>query len=513
MEKRKAIVSLKGVSKAYSRNAKAVKKIDLDVYEGDFLVLVGPSGCGKSTTLRMVAGLEDVTEGELYIDGKFANYISPRERNLAMVFQNYALYPQLNVYDNIGFSLRIKGAKKEEIKEKVFEAARLLSLGPYLDRYPRELSGGQMQRVALGRAIVKECPIYLMDEPLSNLDAKLRVQMRSEIVRLMHELKGTAIYVTHDQTEAMTMASRIVVMNEGYVQQEGTPDEVYGRPLNLFVATFIGNPPMNVVKGEAGPEGISLGGMEVPDGGSGLKSVRAFYEARLLEAKDLLAALLSPSLPSARLLVKKGKSRKWLEGEEGKAALSALREALSSGENGVLSPLRRLLEEPFDEKGAGEAVSAIEERLLSYQEAALSARSYLHHEQEEAKPRKRKRLRLPKKEAGDPFLSLRSFLEEAVSFYEEALQEDKAPAYVGFRPEDVRLVSSGGYEARLDLVEPLGSSSYLHFPLGESDALALLVGKKRYQEGDDVRLAIASDDLYLFDPVSGQAIYRKENNR
>ncbi len=242
-----SFVSLRNINKIYPNNVQAVFDFNLDIDKNDFIALVGPSGCGKSTTLRMIAGLEDISSGKLYIDKVLANYLESKDRDIAMVFQSYALYPQLNVYDNIAFGLNIRKMDKSEIQERVFKAADILDLGPYLDRKPKELSGGQMQRVALGRAIVRNAQLFLMDEPLSNLDAKLRVQMRSEIVRIHEEVGATTIYVTHDQVEAMTMANRIVVMNKGFIQQVGSPIDVYDHPINLFVATFIGTPPMNIL--------------------------------------------------------------------------------------------------------------------------------------------------------------------------------------------------------------------------------------------------------------------------
>ncbi len=242
-----SFISLRNIDKVYQNNVQAVYDFNLEVDKHDFVALVGPSGCGKSTTLRMIAGLEEISAGKLYIDGVLSNYLPSKDRDIAMVFQNYALYPQLNVYDNIAFGLKIRKTDKKEIEKRVFEAADILDLGPYLDRKPKQLSGGQMQRVALGRAIVRKAKLFLMDEPLSNLDAKLRVQMRSEIVRIHEEVGATTIYVTHDQTEAMTMANKIVVMSKGFIQQAGAPLDIYRNPATLFVATFIGTPPMNIL--------------------------------------------------------------------------------------------------------------------------------------------------------------------------------------------------------------------------------------------------------------------------
>ena len=243
-------IVLKNIDKVYDNDVQAVFDFNLEIEDKDFIVFVGPSGCGKSTTLRMIAGLEDITEGEFYIDGKLMNDVEPKDRDIAMVFQSYALYPHMTVYDNMAFGLKINKIPKDEIDRRVIEAAKVLEIDGYLDRKPRLLSGGQRQRVALGRAIVRNSKVFLMDEPLSNLDAKLRVHMRSEIIKLHERLGATTIYVTHDQTEAMTMATRIVVMKDGYIQQIGRPKEIYNNPSNIFVAGFVGAPATNFLKGK-----------------------------------------------------------------------------------------------------------------------------------------------------------------------------------------------------------------------------------------------------------------------
>jgi multiple sugar transport system ATP-binding protein len=240
-----AKVELKGVSKVYEGNVHAVDNANIVVEDKEFVVFVGPSGCGKSTTLRMIAGLEDITEGELYIDGELMNDVPPKDRNIAMVFQNYALYPHMTVYENMAFGLRIKKVEKSEIDRRVHDAARKLDIEKFLDRKPKALSGGQRQRVAVGRAIVRNPKVFLFDEPLSNLDAKLRVTMRAELSKLHSDLNATMIYVTHDQVEAMTMANKIVVYKDGKVQQIGSPLHLYNHPINKFVAGFIGSPSMN----------------------------------------------------------------------------------------------------------------------------------------------------------------------------------------------------------------------------------------------------------------------------
>ena len=262
-----ASVKLTKVKKVYDNNVVAVHDFDLDIKDKEFVVFVGPSGCGKSTTLRMIAGLEEISDGTVEIDGEVVNDLQPKDRNIAMVFQNYALYPHMTVYDNIAFSLRLQKVPEDVIYEKVTNAAEILGITEYLMRKPRALSGGQRQRVAIGRAMVRNSKVFLMDEPLSNLDAKLRNQMRAEIILLRQKLDTTFIYVTHDQTEAMTLGDRIVIMKDGYIQQIGTPQDVFNHPSNLFVAGFIGMPVMNFFDAELKREGnkffVEVGGIKV----------------------------------------------------------------------------------------------------------------------------------------------------------------------------------------------------------------------------------------------------------
>ncbi|MBT2614655.1 MULTISPECIES: ABC transporter ATP-binding protein [unclassified Bacillus (in: firmicutes)] len=255
------------IFKIYDKKVTAVKDFNLRVADKEFIVFVGPSGCGKSTTLRMIAGLEDISQGDLYIDGKRVNDVPPKDRDIAMVFQNYALYPHMSVFDNMAFGLKLRKTPKAEIKQRVNEAARILGLEELLNRKPKALSGGQRQRVALGRAIVRDAKVFLMDEPLSNLDAKLRVQMRAEIAKLHKRLDTTTIYVTHDQTEAMTMATRLVVMKDGIIQQVGAPKDVYEKPINVFVGGFIGSPAMNFFTGTLKEGTIKIGeqALEIPE--------------------------------------------------------------------------------------------------------------------------------------------------------------------------------------------------------------------------------------------------------
>ena len=263
-----ASVKLTDVKKVYDNKVTAVHDFNLDIKDKEFIVFVGPSGCGKSTTLRMIAGLEDISGGTVEIDGTVVNDLQPKDRDIAMVFQNYALYPHMTVYDNIAFSLRLKKVPEDEVYERVTNAARVLGITEYLTRKPRALSGGQRQRVAIGRAMVRNAKVFLMDEPLSNLDAKLRNQMRAEIILLRQKLDTTFIYVTHDQTEAMTLGDRIVIMKEGFIEQVGTPQEVFDTPVNLFVAGFIGSPQMNFLKAEllrdGGGYSVGILGVRIP---------------------------------------------------------------------------------------------------------------------------------------------------------------------------------------------------------------------------------------------------------
>jgi multiple sugar transport system ATP-binding protein len=295
-----ADVAFNEVDKVYDNGVQAVFDLTLDIHDGEFLVLVGPSGCGKTTALRMVAGLEDISDGTLSIGGRVVNDLSPKERDIAMVFQNYALYPHLSVAENIAFGLRLRKAPKATINERVAWAAKLLDLTPYLDRKPKELSGGQRQRVAMGRAIVRQPQVFLMDEPLSNLDAKLRVQMRADIAKLQRELQTTTVYVTHDQVEAMTMGDRVAVMSKGYLQQVDAPQRLYDRPENMFVAGFIGTPPMNLLEGTVAVNGgvtVDLGGntLAIPD-----QAIANYPRLREWNGREVIVGLRAGDLHPAQ---------------------------------------------------------------------------------------------------------------------------------------------------------------------------------------------------------------------
>ena len=301
-------VSLRDVRKSFG-DVTVIDGISMEIAAGEFVVMVGPSGCGKSTLLRMIAGLEEVTSGEVAIDGKVVNRVEPKDRNIAMVFQNYALYPHMSVYDNLAYGLKIRGLARPEIEKRVREAAATLGIDKYLERRPRELSGGQRQRVAMGRAIVREPQVFLFDEPLSNLDAKLRVQMRAELAALHHRQETTTLYVTHDQVEAMTLAERMLVMSQGRCEQVGPPDEVYSRPATTFVAGFIGSPPMNLIPGcvetdaevLATPDGVRV---KLPRKVPGLagREVLLGIRPEHLEITDEASAMLAPEVDFVELL-------------------------------------------------------------------------------------------------------------------------------------------------------------------------------------------------------------------
>jgi len=291
-----ADIKLENVTKRYPDGYEAVRDMSLEIKDGEFVILVGPSGCGKSTALRMIAGLEDITEGELIIGGDVVNDRSPKDRDIAMVFQNYALYPHMSVRDNMGFALKLRGLDKSEIDGKVEEAARILDLEPHLERKPSQLSGGQRQRVAMGRAIVRDPSAFLMDEPLSNLDAKLRVQMRTEVARIQQRLGTTTVYVTHDQTEALTLGDRVAVMRSGVLQQVGGPMELYNEPVNLFVAGFIGSPAMNFM-----PASVEGDAVKLPFGDVRLPS--EFHDrVRGAEGRQLIAGIRPEHFEDAKLV-------------------------------------------------------------------------------------------------------------------------------------------------------------------------------------------------------------------
>ena len=514
-------VVLKDMNKVYDNHVQAVFDFNLSVSQNEFIVLVGPSGCGKSTTLRMIAGLEEITSGYLYIDKVLSNYLESKDRDIAMVFQSYALYPNMNVYDNIGFGLKARHVPKEVIREKVFEAAKILDLGPYLDRKPRELSGGQMQRVALGRAIVRNAKLFLMDEPLSNLDAKLRVQMRSEIVRLHRRINATTIYVTHDQTEAMTMADRIVVMNKGIVQQIGSPMEIYNDPANVFVATFIGNPPMNVFSADISAGRLSIGGGEIE-----LPSVyeqyvrhigerRAFFEdfsrkADLTQENELIAeagrlAAAVRKLPAEELASRIGALCDRLE------ALSARKGFLRFGKE-----QRAVLEEDVSGRDLSSVRQDLNDIVSELQNTGLQIAGILKKCDSAGEFRFKEKMPDPgtgkEKKTHEKPISLeernRQMIERYLAAY--SAPEAQREAIIGIRPEDVHLSDrfdgnkSASVRVKAAFVELLGSEYCIYIDLPGGGKLIMKTGLESViRTGDEIEICFNMDKLRVFDKISG----------
>ena len=511
-------VVLKDIGKVYQNRVQAVFDFNLSINQNEFIVLVGPSGCGKSTTLRMIAGLEDITKGYLYIDKVLANYLESKDRDIAMVFQNYALYPNLTVYDNIGFGLKAKRVDKETIRKKVFEAAEILDLGQYLDRYPRELSGGQMQRVALGRAIVRDSKLFLLDEPLSNLDAKLRVQMRSEIVKLHKRINATTIYVTHDQTEAMTMADRIVVMNKGVIQQIGTPMEIYNNPNNVFVATFVGNPPMNVFKANIQGDVISDGNnrIELPQGtSSGYRKYieekqqffKQFAKIGALEEQQCILSEIDKALnfirkkddqykQIVREVVEKMLSLKesftHFTEEDGSRVLSELDSDSTEGLRLELQQLKKQLQE---------CDLTVEGILKKYDSAGMFVN--VEKMPVAGKTKKNKQVK-----------TLTEKNLETIDRFFNAYSADEATseAYVGIRPEDIHFCDtfngnkSNTLTVEANFVELLGSEYCIYIELFGTTLIMKAPLQKTVHTGDKLDICFDMDKLRLFDGVSGTRV-------
>lgn len=519
-------VVLKDVNKVYDNRVQAVFDFNLSVARNEFIVLVGPSGCGKSTTLRMIAGLEEITSGYLYIDKILSNYLESKDRDIAMVFQSYALYPNMTVYDNIGFGLKARGASKETIKAKVFEAAEILDLGPYLDRKPKELSGGQMQRVALGRAIVRNAKLFLMDEPLSNLDAKLRVQMRSEIVKLHKNIGATTIYVTHDQTEAMTMADRIVIMNKGVVQQVGSPMDIYNDPKNVFVATFIGNPPMNVFPASIAGGALDCNGAKVklPKGAD--KKYAEFIAARRAFFDDFREKAISTG---ERALIENiiafcGELKKIDPASRHTRLQSIITDATELSENkgfvkfdaerakmleldverGDLKGLKRdLAALVTDIKNTDLAVAGILKRFDSagvFGKAKESA-------EVQTDGGKKKAVKQEKP-------SLEEENKKLIEQYVAAYGDENAPtnALIGIRPEDIHFYDdfdgnkSEPFTVTAAFVELLGSEFCAYIDMFGKRIIMKCGINRLIKTGDEMKLCFDMDKLRLFDAVSYERV-------
>ena len=515
-------VVLKDIDKVYDNRVQAVFNFNLSVKQNEFIVLVGPSGCGKSTTLRMIAGLEDITNGYLYIDKVLSNYLESKDRDIAMVFQSYALYPNMNVYDNIGFGLKARHVPKEVIREKVYEAEKILDLGPYLDRKPKELSGGQMQRVALGRAIVRNAKLFLMDEPLSNLDAKLRVQMRSEIVALHRRIGATTIYVTHDQTEAMTMADRIVVMNKGIVQQIGAPMEIYNDPANVFVATFIGNPPMNVFAAD-----ISTGELTIGDAKIALPRGSAEYARHIEERRQFFEDFRRKADLSREkeLIAEAGRissSLKKLAPEELSARISALCNELEalSAEKGFFefgAENREVIEQDAAARDIASVRHDLDEIVTQLRDVALQVAGILQKFDSAGEFRAKESAPVAGDEHKKKHEKQPTIEESNIQMIEAYLASYSAPeaakqAVIGIRPEDIHLYDkftgnkSNPITVRATFVELLGSEYCVYIDLPECRLIMKTGIDRVIRTGDELKICFNMDKLRIFDKISGARV-------
>ena len=507
-----AFISLKHINKIYDNHVQAVFDFNLDVTKHEFIVLVGPSGCGKSTTLRMIAGLEEITSGDLYIDGIYANQLPPKDRNIGMVFQSYALYPHMTVYENMAFALKVNHVKKDEIEKRVLNAAKILQITDYLNRKPNALSGGQCQRVALGRAIVRDAKVFLMDEPLSNLDAKLRVQMRSEIVKLHKALDTTTIYVTHDQTEAMTMASRIVVMNKGYVQQIGTPEEIYSHPANIFVATFIGSPAMNIIKTKLVDNKLKFdNGYEIDLGLDFEKTLSNFYkeeikkqEKKIENYKDLYfdRFLASHSYKALKRIdgdfneVNKLASKLNLEGKENfdskHLELAKNLVHIETAKNYINQLSKNDIENADFIKKSLQKLDILlvnEDKFDEINTLYLTfIKEYLYLNSAKTNPNIRK---------------LNNLIEELKSVEENGTKE----VLFGIRPEDVELGQDEQYfESTIDVRELLGSEYYIHFDFCGQTFISKLEVNQPLKEGEKIAVYFKKNKIHIFDTLTEERI-------
>ena len=497
-------ISLQHINKIYPNHVQAVYDFSLDIKEKEFIVFVGPSGCGKSTTLRMIAGLEDITYGDLFISGRYANELLPKERDIAMVFQSYALYPNMTVFDNIAFSLKLKHLPKQEIKERVIKAAKMLGIDEYLDRKPSALSGGQRQRVALGRAIVRDVKVFLMDEPLSNLDAKFRVAMRSEIVNLHKTIGSTTIYVTHDQTEAMSMADRIVVMKDGWVQQIGTPREIYEKPANLFTATFIGAPAMNVLDVAYNAKSVTLpNGFVIDLTKEQQKTIADFIESQIKhyeeEKKTFEDKIEKKVYELAHVGYKKdidNYSKKCLK----------LKNKIIEYQND--------LEEAEDEAVKEELKGLIQEKQEEFNK--LTTEGIKEIENKEYKVLDEEKLSQKKERDSMYNILLKDLaeVEEKLSYYQDAKKNNNLKLAFGIRPEnllDDRLMTlcknpSKPLDLKVNIAELLGDQYYLHTQINDVHIIAKSSTDKEVKSGDEIKLFIDLDKIYLFDKESSLRI-------
>ncbi len=506
-------ISLHHINKIYPNHVQAVFDFNLDIKKHEFIVLVGPSGCGKSTTLRMVAGLEDITSGDLFIDGIYANQLPPKDRDIGMVFQSYALYPHMTVYENMAFGLKINHVAKDEIEKRVLRAADILQIRDYLNRKPSALSGGQCQRVALGRAIVRDAKVFLMDEPLSNLDAKLRVQMRSEIVKLHKALDTTTIYVTHDQTEAMTMASRIVVMNKGYIQQIGTPSEIYNNPANVFVATFVGSPAMNIFNAKYEDGYLNFGGnlkYKLDDNFS--DACNKFYIEEVAKVKDEIQKHKDLWVPRFK------NSRQFKNIDKVNKSVSEIKTELENNSLGFNVSL--LSDAEIDKaKNAYYACKVYETISNLYKENVPSKfdEGYC----------KNKILSFVVNE--NKYSDIMSLLDEFLGDYlyefnitqnpeikqiQEKLEllqnfslKNGDEFILGIRPEDIyESDDDDAYSLKISVAELMGHEYYVHFDLIGEEMIAKASVKKTLNSDDILKLKFDREKVHIFDKITKEKI-------
>ena len=470
-----AYISLCDVNKIYPNHVQAVYHFNLDIKEKEFVVFVGPSGCGKSTTLRMIAGLEDITSGDLYIGKEYANNLPPKDRKIGMVFQSYALFPHMSVYENMAFGLEVQHMDKQEIEKRVRNAAEILQITEYLDRKPNALSGGQCQRVALGRAIVADAKIFLMDEPLSNLDAKLRVAMRSEIVKLHRSLNTTTIYVTHDQTEAMTMADRIVVMNKGYVQQIGKPSEIFNKPQNLFVATFVGSPSMNLLKGKAINNDFVLeDGTKLDMGKDFTNRIKKFYENEIALCKQ-------KKEENKELFLRRQKeSKRYLAMFKGEEVVpSKVSAYLNCLDDESLKNINVHKEEAIKE------LVSITDKSQFVEKVDALLKEYLYSYHSLHNPEIMKDV-------------------EVLSKLEEVLSLSEIDLILGIRPEHIKVgeKSKESLSLKVSVAELLGSEYYVHLPYLTYDLVAKVGAEKEIKDNEEIDISFDKKNIHLFDPIS-----------
>ena len=506
-------ISLHHINKIYPNHVQAVFDFNLDIKKHEFIVLVGPSGCGKSTTLRMVAGLEDITSGDLFIDGIYANQLPPKDRDIGMVFQSYALYPHMTVYENMAFGLKINHVAKDEIERRVLRAADILQIRDYLNRKPSALSGGQCQRVALGRAIVRDAKVFLMDEPLSNLDAKLRVQMRSEIVKLHKALDTTTIYVTHDQTEAMTMASRIVVMNKGYIQQIGTPSEIYNNPANVFVATFVGSPAMNIFNAKYEDGYLVFGdNLKYKLDDTFKDSCKKFYIEEVEKVKDEIQKhkdLWVPRFKSTRQFKKieevnksVGEVKAELNGNSLGFDISSLSDVeivrannayyASKVYDAISSLYKENLANKFDEiniKNKLEALIVNEDKyseIMSLFDSLLG--DYLYEFNITQNPEIKQ-------------------IQEKLELLQGFSLKNGEEFILGIRPEDIyESDESDAYSLKISVAELMGHEYYVHFDLVGEEMVAKTSVKKALNSDDILKLKFDREKVHIFDKITKEKI-------